>query len=261
MPDVELRLWARRASAATTIQKCGIKAKFFTDAVMAATDASLIILCTPIEVMPKLSRQIVTAKLGSDCLVTDVGSVKASVHRELKPIFNNRFIGSHPMAGSEKTGVEVARADLFRQKVCIITPVPPYSKRGLARLKKFWKQIGCVTRELSPEDHDQKVARISHLPHMMAAVTSLSALSGDEQALNFASTGFTDTTRVASGSPEMWAGIAANNQKELIKSLESASTELGKLINFIKSEDMVNVQQFLDRAKRLREAKVRWKSL
>lgn len=249
-PGVKLRLWARRAAAEDGIRARGIDAEFFTDATAAAHGASLIILCTPVETMATLAQQIALAELPDDCLITDVGSVKGKVVSELEPIFGKRFIGSHPMAGSEKTGIDVARANLFENAACLLTP-----RAGVdtTRLRHFWETLGCRVLEMSPEDHDVKVARISHLPHMMAAITTLAALRTDPSAVACMAGGFRDTTRIAGGDPGLWTGIALGNRAALTAQLREASAALTELLEILDKPDEEALRRFLAEAKALRD--------
>lgn len=253
MPGLRLRFWARRENAAAGIRDRGIKAEFFTDATAAASGASLIILCTPVETMAEQAAQIAKAELAADCIVTDVGSVKGRVVQELSAILGHRFIGSHPMAGSEKTGIEAARADLFQNAACLLTPVAETDPADLERLRAFWKILGCRLLEFSPEQHDEKVARISHLPHMMAAVTTLAALHDDPAAVACVAGGFRDTTRVAGGDPGLWTGIATANQAALLGQLQGARRRLEQLIELVEKQDAAGLRRFLTEAKELRD--------
>jgi prephenate dehydrogenase len=249
-PGVKLRLWARRPEAETGIRARGIDAEFFTDASAAAVGASLIILCTPVETMAALARQIALSELADDCLITDVGSVKGKVVSEMEPLLGSRFIGSHPMAGSEKTGIEVARANLFEKAACLLTPRPGVDS---ARLRDFWESLGCRVLEMTPEEHDVKVARISHLPHMMAAITTLAALRTDPSAITCIAGGFRDTTRVASGDPGLWTGIALGNRAALTSQLREAAATLTELLEILDMPDEEALRRFLAEAKALRD--------
>ena len=249
MPKARLRLWARRASAEAEIRARGIQAEFFTDATAAAQGADLIILATPVETMPALAAQIARAELPEGALVTDVGSVKGSVVRELEPILGPRFIGSHPMAGSEKTGIETARADLFEGAACLLTPAPG---QDAAALRQFWQSLGCRVLEMTPEEHDRKVARISHLPHWMAVITTLAALRQDPDAVACAAGGFRDTTRVSGGDPGLWTGISLANREALRASLQDASAVLTDLLEILSKPDEEALHRLLAEAKNLR---------
>lgn len=253
LPGVRLRFWARRESAEAQIRSRSIEADFFTDAAAAAAGASLIILCTPVETMPDLARQIATADLAEDALITDVGSVKGQVVRALEPILGSRFIGSHPMAGSEKTGIEVARANLFDKAACLLTPTEQTRPADLDRLRHFWKSLGCRLLEFGPEEHDEKVARISHLPHMMAVVTTLAALREDPAATACVAGGFRDTTRVAAGDPGLWTGIALGNRAALVAQLQEASAVLKELLMLLEGADESGLKRLLAEAKSLRD--------
>lgn len=253
MPETKLRFWARRDTAEAGIRARGIEAEFFTDAAAAASGASLIILCTPVETMAALAEQIVKADLAPECLITDVGSVKGSVVRELEPILGARFIGSHPMAGSEKTGIEAARANLFEKAACLLTPTALARPADLERLREFWSTLGCRLLEFGPDEHDEKVARISHLPHMMATVTTLAALRGDPSAVSCVAGGFRDTTRVSAGDPCLWTGIAMGNRPALVAQLREASAALTELIGILDHSDEAALRQFLAEAKALRD--------
>lgn len=255
MPGTALRLWARRESAESGIRARGIQAEFYTDAVAVASGASLIILCTPVETMPALAAQIAQADLAAGCIITDVGSVKGSVARALEPILGPRFIGSHPMAGSEKAGIETARACLFQNATCLITPgarKPSSASDPLPRLRTFWQTLGCNVLEMSPEEHDEKVARISHLPHMMAAVTTLAALRTDPSAVACVANGFRDTTRVAGGDPGLWTGIALENRPALLAQLQAAAATLTELLEILGKPDEEELRRFLAEAQSLR---------
>src|SRR6185369_11453369 len=136
--------------------------------------ADLIILCTPIGQMREVSEQMLPA-LKRGALVTDVGSVKASVVQELEPLFASAgacFIGSHPMAGAEKVGVSAALPDLFLKAICIITPTVQSPPELIAKVEDFWSAVGALPLRLPPETHDDLVSRSSHLPHEIGRHTS-----------------------------------------------------------------------------------------
>ena len=150
-------------------------------------------------------------------LVTDVGSVKGTVVRSLSAIFEQsggHFVGSHPMAGAEKTGVSAAREDLFNHAVCVVTPTKCSRPKAVKKVEALWSGVGCRVLSLSAKEHDELVSRSSHLPHVLAALADESglepALRPEQQAL--CANGFRDTTRIASGSPEMWRDIVLANR-------------------------------------------------
>ena len=251
--------WARRQEVVDEILTHRLADSASTDLAAATRHASLIVLATPVEAMPALAAQLATLPLENDCLITDVGSVKGSVVAQLEPLFVScpaRFLGSHPMAGSEKTGLSAARADLFlsQNAACILTPTQHSREADVTRLSLFWKAVGCrVLPPMSPEQHDREVARISHLPHLMAAVTTLAALERDATPLRCAGNGFRDTTRIAAGDPALWTGIVTQNLPSILAALHEARDRLSELIDILDPLHTDQLQQFLHRAKQLRD--------
>jgi len=188
-------------------------------------------------------------------VVTDVGSVKTSVVNELEPLFPN-FIGSHPMAGSEKTGPAAATVDLFREAVCVITPTARSDSKSVERIEELWRSVGGITRRLSPELHDELVSRSSHLPHVLAAQLVNYVLEPNrpkDQALLCAN-GFRDTTRIASGSPEMWRDIALHNRENLIRELGGFIDGLEELRKALEKGDASRIDAFFTEARKRRDA-------
>ena len=255
----QVALWGRRQEIVEQILRQGIADTASSDLAEATAGASLIVLATPVEIMPALAAQLARLPLAPGTLITDVGSVKGSVVRQLEPLFagtGTRFLGSHPMAGSEKTGLDAARADLFRSQnaACILTPTENTLPQDIERLTAFWQGIGCrVLPLMSPDQHDQEVARISHLPHLMAVLTTLAALRQDATPLRCAGNGFRDTTRIAAGDPGLWTGIISQNREAIIAALHDARDGLGELLEIIESLDEDRLRQFLSAAKRLRD--------
>lgn len=157
-------LWARRAEAVAEIEAMGIADAVSTDVRAIVAGVDLVILCVPVGAMPALAREIADA-ISPQTIVTDVGSVKAAVVAELGEIFRRRgrFVGSHPMAGSEQTGIRAARAELFEDAACILTPDGASDPAAVAELRAFWQEVGCRVLEVAPAEHDEIVALVSHL--------------------------------------------------------------------------------------------------
>jgi prephenate dehydrogenase len=222
----------------------------------AVTDADLIVFCTPLGQMKPLAEQMVSV-LRKDALVTDVGSVKASVTKELEPIFKKagaHFVGSHPMAGSEKMGVLAARADLFKNAICIVTA--SRTSTWARRVEELWRSVGGRPLRMSPAQHDEFVCRSSHLPHVVAAELAnyvLSPAHPPEQAQVCAS-GFRDTTRIAAGSPEMWRDIAIANAANLSRVLGVFIDDLREFQHALEIGDTTAIEEFFRHAKERRDA-------
>ncbi len=192
-------------------------------------------------------------------IVTDVGSVKVSVVNELEPILCRggiEFVGSHPMAGSEKIGVAAARADLFQNAICLITPGPRSSAQAVSKIENFWRLLGGLPIRMTPETHDDLVSRSSHLPHVVAAELAnyvLSPVHPKEQA-RVCANGFRDTTRIASGSPEMWRDIALANRKNLSRVLGVFIEDLQEFQLALERQDVEAIEEFFANAKQRRDS-------
>jgi prephenate dehydrogenase len=207
--------------------------------------------------MLSLTEQFLPA-LKTDAIVTDVGSVKADVVRGLESLIAKsgaHFIGSHPMAGAEKTGVAAARADLFQNATCVLTPTRKTNSAALKKLEKFWKSLGARVLKLPPEQHDLFASRTSHLPHVIAATLANHVLNpvNPKMQSQLCATGFRDMTRIASGSPEMWRDIALLNRKKLAKSLDAFISELKKFQHTLKCADAKAISIFFETAKMRRD--------
>jgi len=249
--------WARRAEAVEELSHRFADVAS-TDLRKVATDADIVVLCVPIGVMPALARELEQI-IPQGAIVTDVGSVKAPVVAELAGIFRNRgtFIGSHPMAGSEQTGLKAARKDLFDRAVCIVTPEASSSAAAIADITHFWETLGCRVTQLSPEAHDEIVAEISHFPHLLAALVVHDVEKRNPAAFDFIGPGFRDMTRIAGGPPEMWTEILRVNRVAVKKSAEAMIEKLQevlKLLDRSSPEGDFLMNEFLSQAKVRRDS-------
>jgi prephenate dehydrogenase len=258
LPGTALRIWARRPDALKGLSAFGIEATACQTMEDCIHGASLIILATPVESMLPLAKQMAAANLETDAIITDVGSVKGPLARDLTPLLDRRdgpaFLGSHPMAGSEKAGIEAARANLFEGATCVVTPTESSQESTIERVSGFWSGLGSKVLTLSPEEHDRHVARISHLPHLLASVITRAALRSTPEASKCVGSGFRDTTRIAAGDPDLWTGIVRQNRTEILNSLKEAASELTELIEIIESVDDETLRRFLAEAKQLRDS-------
>jgi prephenate dehydrogenase len=250
----EIRVWARRRAAAEAVVARGWADVASDEVAEAVEGADLIVLATPVGVMPDLARRIVAVRdrLAEGVLITDVGSVKGYVAAQVAPIFEAAgltFIGSHPMAGAETAGFEAAREDLFHGAACILTP----HAASLPRLRAVWDRLGCRLFTMTPEAHDAAVARVSHLPHVAASAVTLAALAADPGDAAVAGRGFRDTTRIASGDAGLWAEILLENRAALEAPLADLIARLGEVLDFVRRADDEGLRQFLAEAKILRD--------
>ena len=249
--------FVRRRASLKDCERAGAVDFATTDLLAAVWDADLVILCTPLAQMRSRVQEMLPA-LKRGAIVTDVGSVKASVVRELESLVARSgadFVGSHPMAGAEKTGVSAARADLFAGAVCIVTPTKATNLAALKKVEQFWRAVGSRTLRLTPEIHDALVSRSSHLPHVVAATLSSHVLNPAHPKSQPAlcASGFRDTTRIASGSPEMWRDIALANRRNLTKSLDAFIADLRRFQRFLKRADSRAITTFFETAKQRRD--------
>lgn len=201
--------------------------------------------------MPEIARTI-ASKLGPDSTVTDVGSVKAPVVRDLEAILGGRFVGSHPMAGSERSGLESAQPDLFEGAACIITPTQRSERNSLQKVWDLWQTVGGRIVEMSPETHDESIARVSHLPHAIAAILVHAVSQGAPNALSLAGGGYRDTTRVAGGPSSLWTEILLENRAGLLAGLEDVKVQIDLMKKHILAGDAGALEAFLASAKDIR---------
>jgi prephenate dehydrogenase len=208
--------------------------------------ADLVILCTPVGVLPQMLAAIAPA-LKPGAVVTDVGSTKASVVSAAKNLLPEvaHFIGSHPMAGSEKRGVEFARSDLTDDALCIVTPDESSDQAALENVESFWRLIGMRTARLSPAEHDRRLADVSHLPHAVAA--ALVSMQ-DPSSFDFAGKGFTDATRIAAGDGGLWRDILIDNRENVLTSLDRLRGQLDALATRLRDNDPEGLKSWLDAA-------------
>jgi prephenate dehydrogenase len=250
-PGSNVRIWGRRKEAVDFIGKNEIAAVASTDLAEVVGGADLVILCVPVGAMGELASRL-REHLAPGAIVTDVGSVKLPVLETIGPILGNRFVGSHPMAGSEKFGIGAARADLFRGAVSIVTPTAASCPEAVGRVRAFWEGLGSEVRELSPEEHDRTVALVSHLPHLIAAALVDFVCLENRDALNFCGAGFRDTTRVAAGPAKMWTEILLENREAMRAALRSFGRHLAAVEPHFDDPDALDA--FLSRAAEQRDS-------
>lgn len=253
----EVAGFVRRKETIRACEKFGATDFTTTDLLAAVSNSDLIILCTPLAQMSALAKQFLPA-LKRGAIVTDIGSVKAETVRELEAVFVNsgaHFIGSHPMAGAEKTGVVAARANLFENAVCVLTPNKKTNPTALKKLEQFWKSLGARVVKMDAAQHDLLVSRTSHLPHVVAATLANLVLhpANPKAQSQLCATGFRDTTRIASGSPEMWRDITLANRKNISKSMDALVAELKRFQTALKKSDAQAISLFFATAKSRRD--------
>lgn len=253
-PKRRITIWGRRPDQLNEILKRGLADAVETDPAAAVKDAGMVVLCTPVGVMGELAGAF-APHLPPDAVVTDAGSVKECVAARLSPILGNRFIGAHPMAGSERSGLGAARENLFRGAPCIVTPNEGADEATLRRITAFWTALGCRVSTMTPVEHDRLVARLSHLPHAMAfALVNLVVDTLPEGAQDLAGGSFRDATRVASSDPSLWTGILTENRTEVAAALREMAKLLKSMATALGEDRTDSLLDFLARAKQHRDS-------
>ncbi|HZL34977.1 MAG TPA: prephenate dehydrogenase [Tepidisphaeraceae bacterium] len=219
----------------------------------AVRGADLVILCTPVGLFRPLLAELAPL-LSPGTLVTDVGSTKRTVVTAAEELLSPQvhFVGSHPMAGSEKRGVEFARADLYDGALCILTPTSRTDADALSRIEQFWEILGMRTCRISPEAHDRQLSDVSHLPHALAAAL-IAMQEPDSMAL--AGKGFHDMTRIAGGDPTLWRDIFLDNRDNLCASIDRLRAQLADLSLLLEPDKADALRQWLEQAGQRRLAK------
>ncbi|MBL7223929.1 MAG: prephenate dehydrogenase [Candidatus Brocadiae bacterium] len=217
-------------------------------------EADLVVLATPVGLMAPLVREAADA-LRPDTVLTDVGSTKGRLACELGPLTAGRchYVGSHPMAGSEKRGVDEASATLFEGALCFVTPTADSDPAVVAVLDCFWSALGARVRHATPDQHDALVAGASHLPHAVAAAL---VNATPPAALACISTGFRDTTRVAAGDPRLWADVCLHNRDCLLEALAAFDGQIQTLRHLLQRGDEAELVAWLRAAKSVRDESI-----
>jgi prephenate dehydrogenase len=247
-------LWTRRPES-----RLKLRAQPWCDAVAetpgdAVRHASLVVIAAPVDQIVPLTRQI-APDLASGTLVTDVGSVKNEIsrlgHAALAP--HAHFVGAHPMAGSEKTGWEHGTATLFEHRTCFVTPRVDTAAQATATVVEFWHALGAEVVTVAPDQHDEIVAHISHLPQVIASSLCGFLATKNPAWRDHAGGGLRDTTRIAGSDPQIWRAILEQNRDEVLRALSGFEVELHGLRAALANRDYVEVAARISRGKAYRD--------
>ncbi len=201
---------------------------------MAVAGAELVVLAVPVSTAAQLLRDVDVGPV-----ITDVGSTKRSI---VAAAAGRRFVGSHPMAGGDRGGVAHARADLFDGGVCLVTPTDGTDPAAVELVETFWRSVGMRTVRLTPDEHDRRVADVSHIPHVAAAAVARQA---DPAAIPLAAGGWRDTTRVAAGNPALWRDILLDNRDHVVAGLRRLRDDVDGLAERLEAGDGEAVRAWL----------------
>lgn len=235
----------------------GIVDKIASCAAEGVESADVVFISIPVCSIPSLVHQIVPF-LKPGCIVTDGGSVKASIVRDCEKAMRPHtfFIGGHPIAGTEHSGAAAAFSSLYRGKRCIITPSSSSDNKATQIVTRLWQATGAGVCIMDPEHHDRIFAEISHLPHIVAYALVHAVGTADvegENVLSYSAGGFRDFTRIASSDPVMWRDIALMNRVALLKSIDGFSASLAELRQKVEKSDAEGMNSFFTLAKEFRD--------
>ncbi|MDH5572006.1 MAG: prephenate dehydrogenase/arogenate dehydrogenase family protein [Gammaproteobacteria bacterium] len=235
----------------------GVIDRYEQDLQKAVVSADMVVLAVPLGAMESIFKSIAPC-LNKNTILTDVGSAKGSVVQAAVNVFETlppNLVPAHPIAGTEKSGVEAAFAELFNARRIIITPTAVSDKHAVLQVRSMWEACGAEVIEMDVEHHDEVLAATSHLPHMLAytLVDTLARMDDSQEIFDYAAGGFRDFTRIASSDPQMWHDICLANHVALVKVLERFSSELKELTEAVQRNDSDYLKAMFSRAKRARD--------
>ena len=241
-----------RTSTLSEAKRRGCVDDFTLDLGECVRGASLVVIATPVSLVAEKAREAAES-ISPDCIVTDVASTKKLITEQVDAILAGkaRYVGSHPMAGSEKRGAVNADKDLFDGALCIVIQTPKTDKEALKTIGEMWRSVGADTLVMSPGEHDRRVALASHVPHVTAA--GLVNIQNDGS-LECAASGFADTTRIAGSDPRLWSEICLSNAEEIVAGIDRLMAELASARELIEKGDEQALMKMLEKAGSRRQA-------
>ncbi|MFO7982633.1 MAG: prephenate dehydrogenase/arogenate dehydrogenase family protein [Desulfuromonadales bacterium] len=246
-----------RANLETALE-LGVVDEFTQELQEGVKDADVVFLATPVLTLPRVAEDVLPF-MKAGAVLTDGGSVKGSVVRDIEPLLPDEvhFVPGHPIAGTEKSGAEAAFPDLYRGKRCILTPTDRTDAGALDLIRRMWQTTGSEVVVMDVEKHDRILGAISHLPHMVAYSLVNSVESYDryeENILEYSAGGFRDFTRIASSDPTMWRDIALTNREALVEMMEQFEKFFAELKEDVRAGDAEKLFEFFLRSKNSRDA-------
>ena len=224
------------------------------DPAKACKGSDLVLFATPVGIFIDLAKKI-TGSLKKNVIVTDVGSVKGKLVRDMEALMPDGvfFVGGHPIAGSDRSGIDTAAANIFNGAKCIISPTENTDKTALDSITSLWKTFGSVVKLINPDEHDRIYAAVSHLPHLIAYEIINTVAAIDSSYLAFSGQGFKDSTRIASSHPELWRDICILNRENLLEYVEIFKKNLDKVSQYLRAYDSESLERDFKKARTLRE--------
>jgi len=237
--------------------RLGVVDRYYTDPADAVAGANVVVVAVPLGAMEPVLRAIVP-HLAPGCVVTDVGSAKGCVVADIERVYgyiSPNFVPGHPIAGTEKSGVEASFATLFHGRRVILTPLAETTAVAHHLIKRMWETTGAEVVDMGVRHHDAVLAATSHLPHVLAytLVDTLARLDDRAEIFRYAAGGFRDFTRIASSDPRMWHDICVANREQLLEMIASFSADLTRLADAIRADDRAAILATFERAKTARD--------
>ena len=247
----------RDAAHLERAKQLGVIDDYDTDLATAAKDADLILIATPLGATQAVL-QAIKPSITARTIISDVGSAKECVLEQAKAVFGElppKLVPGHPIAGTEKSGVEASFAELFQDRRVILSPHATTDKTALETVRQMWQACGASVIEMQAHHHDEVLAATSHLPHMLAyaLVDTLARMDDSREIFEFAAGGFRDFTRIASSDPAMWHDIFMANRKEIVKVLRAFNNDLHRLTKAVEDGDSQFLKDTFTRAKQARD--------
>ena len=257
-PALQIVGVGRSSASLQAALKLGVIDLVSSDIAIALKDADMVLIATPVAQTSAILQSI-KPHLNASTVITDAGSTKGDVLRCADEILGaqfNQFIGGHPIAGAERSGVTAAKADLYLNKNVVLTPTPTTSKQAILTATQLWQACGANVSEMPAAMHDSIFAAVSHLPHLLAfaLVDDIASRPNAAQLFGFAASGFRDFTRIAGSHPEMWRDITLANKNALLSELTAYQTELATVKTLLENEDGAGLNALFERASVARNA-------
>lgn len=237
--------------------RLGVIDRYHTDLTQAVAGADVVMIAVPLGAMDAVLRVIVP-HLAAEAVLTDAGSAKGSVVADVEQVYGHippNFVPGHPIAGTEKSGVEASFATLFQRRRVILTPLAETSATAHQLIRRMWELTGAEVVDMGVRHHDAVLAATSHLPHMLAytLVDTLARLDDRAEIFRYAAGGFRDFTRIASSDPQMWHDICVANREQLLEMIALFNADLERLAGAIRADDRAAILSTFQRAKRARD--------
>jgi cyclohexadieny/prephenate dehydrogenase len=258
-PSTSIAACARRAETLTTVRRLALADYTTQDPAAAVEDADLIVIATPLSAYAEIGERIGPA-LKDGAILTDVGSVKQAVIRDLRPHISTRvhLVPGHPVAGTEHSGPEAGFAELFRDRWCILTPLPEAAPEAVTTVGRMWESCGMRVVTMSADHHDKVLAMTSHLPHLIAYTIVGTATNLEEslksEVIEFSASGFRDFTRIAASDPVMWRDIFLNNREAVLEIVQRFTEDLTALQRAIRWGEGEKLQELFTRTRAVRRS-------